>query len=114
MLVMQLVLLQVQTVVHAVHTCHSLLLELSPRALEMVAGVMSDLLDFFVPNFMPLLLEAGSIGETRHVNRRNILHLLLILFVSLPEECLLLHGNTQLYIQHSMYMHSYFKVNIPR
>jgi hypothetical protein len=54
--------LQVQTVVHAIHMCHSLLVRLSPRALEVVADSMWKLLALFVPSFMPVLLEAGDTG----------------------------------------------------
>jgi hypothetical protein len=66
MLVLQTAPLQVQTVVHAIHMCHSLLLELAPTALETVADIMCDVLTLCLPRILPPLLEAANISEAWH------------------------------------------------
>jgi hypothetical protein len=62
MLVLQHLPLQVRTVVHAIHMCHSLLVRLSPEVLEKVAYLMWNLLALSTAEFMDLLLETDDTG----------------------------------------------------
>jgi hypothetical protein len=54
-----------QGVVHTIHICHRLLVELNPRSLSLVAGIMFAVASLVAPQMLPLLLEADKAGKTQ-------------------------------------------------